>query len=113
MQDFSKLEIETSQVEASESQAHEELMNTGEVEKATMATTIKVKTGQKATATKDLSVVNKELKTDSEKLASTSDALAATIEQCSAQISYEERVKLREAEIQSLKEVAEVLTANN
>jgi len=109
--DFARLESETSASETAAAQEYTTFMNDTEVDKAVKQTDSEHKSNLITKKKGALNEASKELKTTSEEL----DAVHAYYEKLKPScvdsgISYEDRVKRREQEIQSLKEALSVLT---
>lgn len=108
-QDFGHLEVETTQLESSEAAAYTELMNSGEVEVAKMTTVHKMTVEKIAELTTELDTARKQLAGEKDSLATVNENIANAKLECSVAVTFEQRMAMREAEIQSLKEVLEVL----
>jgi hypothetical protein len=111
--DFARLESETSADEAAAAQEYTTFMNDTEVDKAVKQTDSEHKSNMITKKNSALNEAKKNHKTTTEEL----DAANAYYEKLEPScvdsgISYEDRVKRREEEIQSLKEALEVLTGS-
>jgi len=107
--DFAFLETEKTDLEATQASAYKELMNSDEVTVATKQTNLDMKKKSLASTNKSLSQATEDLKAAEEGLEGARDALALTIKKCDTGITYEERVAMREKEIQAMKEALTVL----
>jgi len=107
--DFAFLETEKTDLEATQASAYKELMNSDEVTVATKQTNLDMKKKSLASTNKSLSQATEDLKAAEEGLEGARDVLALTIKKCDTGITYEERVAMREKEIQAMKEALSVL----
>lgn len=107
--DFAREEAQRTSAEAEQANSYKKLMNSSEVDVETKKTTKQHKTKVRVDAKKELTRVTNELGDVSEALTLTQKQMEDLTTQCSAQVSFAERVKLRENEIQSLKEALTVL----
>jgi DNA repair exonuclease SbcCD ATPase subunit len=108
--DFARLESETSASEVQDADEYKTFMNDSEVDKAVKETDIEHKNGLIAKKNDANAEAKKELKVTQEEL----DAAEAYYEKLKPScvdsgITYEERVKRREEEIQSLTEALNML----
>merc|ERR1719352_159375 len=114
LSDFARLETETSTAENTNQDVYDKFMNDSEADTAVKETEIEHKSNKKDTCTDDIRDLNKNLKlTQSEldKALNYYDKLKA--ECVDTQLSYEERVQMREEEIQSLQEALKVLAGED
>jgi chromosome segregation ATPase len=114
LSDFARLETETTEAENTAAAAYEKFMNESNEDVAVKETEIEHKSNKKDTCSDDIRDLNKNLKlTQSEldKALNYYDKLKA--ECVDTQLSYEERVQMREEEIQSLQEALKVLSGED
>merc|ERR1719161_647102 len=114
LSDFARLETETEQAENSAAAAYDKFMDESNEDVAVKETEIEHKSGKKDTCVETIGDLNKNLKltqTELDKALEYYDKLKA--ECVDTQLSYEERVKLREEEIQSLQEALKVLAGED
>merc|ERR1719149_486003 len=102
--DFSRLEAETVSAEAAELAEYKTYMSESEIDKAHKEDKIKAQTSRLHSAEEELQINQEQL-----------DAAVAYYEKLKPEcvdsgITYEQRVKNREAEIQSLEEALKILT---
>merc|ERR1719265_634143 len=114
MADFARLQSETETDEGAEQEEYEKFMFESKKDKALKENEIGHKTEKKTAQEGALHSANTELKTTQEEL----DAALAYYEKLKptcvdSGITYEERVKRREAEIQSLKEALQILSGES
>jgi len=108
--DFARLESETSASEEANAQEYTTFMNDTEVDKAVKQTDVEHKNAMIAKKKSALNDATKERKTTNEELGAANAYYDKLKPSCvDSGISYEDRVKRREEEIQSLKEALEVL----
>lgn len=111
--DFSREEAARSAAEAEQAAAYKKLMNSSEVDAEVKATTRTHKKKVLGDSKKDLTRVTNELQSTSEAVNAVQKQLDEVNAQCAAQVSFEDRQKLRENEIQSLKEALTILSDLN
>jgi len=108
--DFTRLESETTDDEAAEKSRYDEFMAEAEKNKALKENEAKHKDGTKTDKESALHAAEEELKTTQEQLAAAVAYYEKLKPSCvDSGISYEERVKRREEEIQSLQEALKIL----
>jgi len=108
-EDFARQEAESTSAESQQAQEYKMLMNTSEVDVASKTTSRDFKKKQLADSKKKHSLVSGEYKNASAALEAALKQQEATKKQCDGNMSYEERVEMRDNEIQSLKEALDVL----
>jgi DNA repair exonuclease SbcCD ATPase subunit len=114
LSDFARLESEATTSEATEKDMHEKFMQKAEMDKALKQNEIGHKENTKVDKESDLHATQRELKSTQEQL----DKAMAYYEKLKptcvdSGISYEERVKRREEEIQSLQEALKILAGTD
>jgi len=108
--DFTRLETETTDDEAAEKSRYDEFMAEAEKNKALKENEAKHKDGTKTDKESALHAAEAELKTTQEQLAAAVAYYEKLKPSCvDSGVSYEERVKRREEEIQSLQEALKIL----
>jgi len=108
--DFTRLETETTDDEAAEKSRYDEFMFESEKNKALKQNEAKHKDGTKTDKESALHAAEAELKTTKEQLAAAVAYYEKLKPSCvDSGVSYEERVKRREEEIQSLQEALKIL----
>merc|ERR1719506_2066589 len=114
LSDFARLETETTESENSAANTYEKFMNESNEDVAVKETEIEHKSNKKDTATENIANLNKNLKLTQSELDEALEYYAKLKKECvDTGLSYEERVKLREEEIQSLQEALKVLAAES
>lgn len=108
-EDFARQEAESTSSESQQAEEYKMLMNASEVDVASKTTSRDFKKKQLADSKKQHSLVSGEFKNASGGLDAALKQQEATKKQCDGNMSYEERVEMRDNEIQSLKEALEVL----
>merc|ERR1719486_1477442 len=110
LSDFSRLETETQQAENSAADTYEKFMNESNEDVAVKDTEIEHKSNKKDTCVETISQLNKNLKLTQTELDKALDYYDKLNAECvDTKVSYEERVQMREEEIQSLQEALKVL----
>jgi len=114
LSDFARLETETEQTENSAASTYETFMNESNEDVAVKETEIEHKSNKKDTCTETISDLSKNLKLTQTELDKALDYYDKLKAQCvDIKVSYEERVSMREEEIQSLQEALKVLAAED
>jgi hypothetical protein len=114
LSDFARLETETTEAENTAAAAYEKFMNESNEDVAVKETEIEHKSNKKDTCADTIRDLKKNLEltqTELDKALEYYDKLKA--ECVDTQLSYEERVKMREEEIQSLQEALKVLAGES
>jgi len=110
LSDFARLETETQESENSAQSTYETFMNESNEDVAVKETEIEHKSNKKDTCTEDIASLNKNLKLTQSELDKALDYYDKLKADCvDIKVSYEERVQMREEEIQSLQEALKVL----
>merc|ERR1719313_419339 len=110
LSDFARLQTETESSESSAANAYEQFMNESNEDVAVKETEIEHKSNKKDTCSETISELNKNLKLTQEELDKALDYYDKLKAECvDTKVSYEERVQMREEEIQSLQEALKVL----
>jgi len=114
LSDFARLQTETEQSENSATTTYETFMNESNEDVAVKETEIEHKSNKKDTCTETISDLNKNLKLTQTELDKALDYYDKLKAQCvDIKVSYEDRVRLREEEIQSLQEALKALAAED
>merc|ERR1719161_487650 len=109
--DFTRLESETSAAEAQAADEYKEFMFESKKDKALKETDIKYKEGMKTDKESALHTAEAELKTSQEQLEKANTYYEKLKPSCvDSGISYEDRVKKREEEIESLQDALKILS---
>merc|ERR1719263_1783042 len=114
LSDFARLETETTEAENTAQAAYDKFMDEANEDVAVKETEIEHKSNKKDTCMETISDLTKTLKltqTELDKALEYYDKIKA--ECVDTQLSYEERVKMREEEIQSLQEALKVLAGED
>merc|ERR1719408_393748 len=110
LSDFARLQTETEQSENTAASTYEAFMNESNEDVAVKETEIEHKTNKKDTCTETIADLNKNLKLTQTELDKALDYYDKLKAECvDTKVSYEERVQMREEEIQSLQEALKVL----
>jgi len=110
LSDFARLETETQESENSAASTYETFMNESNEDVAVKETESEHKTNKKDTCTETIAELNKTLKLTQTELDKALDYYDKLKAECvDTKVSYEERVQMREEEIQSLQEALKVL----
>jgi len=110
LSDFARLETETQEAENSAASTYEAFMNESNEDVAVKDTEIEHKSNKKDTCVETISQLNKNLKLTQTELDKALDYYDKLKAECvDTKVSYEERVQMREEEIQSLQEALKVL----
>jgi hypothetical protein len=110
LSDFSRLEAQTSHDESAAAAAYEKYMNEADEDVAVKTAEVEHKTGSRALADEKNAATKKELALTQEELEKAMDYYDKLKEECvDTGLSYEDRKKAREEEIQSLKEALAIL----
>jgi len=110
LSDFARLETETEQAENSAASTYESFMNESNEDVAVKETEIEHKSNKQDTCTETIAALNKNLKLTQTELDKALDYYDKLKADCvDTKVSYEERVQMREEEIQSLQEALKVL----
>jgi len=108
--DFARLEAETKASEASQTAEFDKFMTDSKVDIRSKETDVKHKTAQNAEADRNLNLAKDDLKQTQKDLDAALEYFDKLKPSCvNADVSYEDRVKRREEELESLKEALEIL----
>merc|ERR1719440_2370690 len=114
LSDFARLETETTEAENSAAAAYEKFMNESNEDVAVKETEIEHKSNKKDTTAENIRELNKNLKLTQTELDKALEYYEKLKAECvDTQVSYEERVRMREEEIQSLQEALKVLAGED
>jgi len=114
LSDFARLETETSQAEDTAATVYEKFMNEANEDVAVKETEIEHKSDKKDTCGDDIRDLKKSLELTQTELDKALEYYEKLKAECvDTQLSYEERVKMREEEILSLQEALKVLTGED
>merc|ERR1719258_77209 len=112
MSDFSTLEADTKAAEAAAEQAYTDFMNDSKKDKAVKLKSIEMKTADKQATEKKKNDDVKDMKATQDELLAADRYYEKLKPECvdAGVVSYEDRVKAREAEIQSLRTALQILS---
>lgn len=114
LSDFARLQTETQEAENTQAETYEKFMNESNEDVAVKETEIEHKSNKKDQTTENIAELNKTLKLTQEELDKALDYYEKLKAECvDLGVSYEERVKMREEEIQSLQEALKVLNGED
>jgi len=114
LSDFARLQTETESSESSAAAAYEKFMNESNEDVAVKETEIEHKSNKKDTCSETISELKKSLKLTQSELDKALEYYESLKAECvDTQVSYEERVRMREEEIQSLQEALKVLAGED
>merc|ERR1719218_131794 len=114
LSDFARLETETQEAENTAAANYEAFMNESNEDVAVKNTEIEHKSNKKDTTGENISSLKKNLKLTQEELDKALDYYDQLKAECvDTKVSYEERVQMREEEIQSLQEALKVLAGED
>merc|ERR1719506_1779553 len=114
LSDFARLETETQEAENSAQSTYEAFMNESNEDVAVKETEIEHKSNKKDTCSETISELKKSLKLTQSELDKALEYYESLKAECvDTQVSYEERVRMREEEIQSLQEALKVLAGED
>merc|ERR1719272_762077 len=114
LSDFARLETETQEAENSAASTYETFMNESNEDVAVKETEIEHKSNKQDTCTETIAALNKNLKLTQTELDKALDYYDKLKAECvDTKVSYEERVQMREEEIQSLQEALKVLAGED
>merc|ERR1740138_1963859 len=110
LSDFARLETETQEAENTAASTYEAFMNESNEDVAVKETEIEHKSNKQDTCNETIASLNKNLKLTQTELDKALDYYDKLKAECvDVKVSYEERVQMREEEIQSLQEALKVL----
>merc|ERR1719198_1180598 len=114
LSDFARLQTETEQAENSAADTYEKFMNESNEDVAVKETEIEHKSNKKDTCEENIRELNKNLELTQTELDKALEYYEKLKAECvDTQVSYEERVRMREEEIQSLQEALKVLAGED
>merc|ERR1719263_1254328 len=114
LSDFARLETETLEAESTATNTYEKFMDESNEDVAVKETEIEHKSNKKDTCSETIRELNKNLKLTQTELDKALEYYDKLKEECiDTQLSYDERVKMREGEIQSLQEALKVLAGED
>jgi len=114
LSDFARLETETTEAENSAATTYEKFMNESNEDVAVKETEIEHKSNKKDTTSDNIRDLNKNLKLTQTELDKALEYYEKLKAECvDTKVSYEERVQMREEEIQSLQEALKVLAGED
>jgi hypothetical protein len=114
LSDFARLQTETQAAEDSQAAAYQKFMDESNEDIAVKETEIEHKSNKKDTCVETIAELNKKLKLTQEELDKALDFYDKLKKECiDTGLSYEERVRMREEEIQSLQEALKVLNGED
>jgi len=114
LSDFARLETETQEAENSAASTYEKFMNESNEDVAVKETEIEHKSNKKDSTAENISELNKNLKLTQTELDKALEYYDKLKTECiDTKLSYEERVQMREEEIQSLQEALKVLAGED
>jgi hypothetical protein len=114
LSDFARLETETTEAESSAAAAYDKFMDESNEDVAVKETEIEHKSNKKDTAEETIRELTKNLELTQTELDKALEYYEKLKAECvDTQVSYEERVRMREEEIQSLQEALKVLAGED
>merc|ERR1719408_631817 len=114
LSDFARLQTETQEAEFSATETYQKFMDESNEDVAVKDTEIEHKSNKRDTCTETIAQLNKNLKLTQTELDKALDYYDKLKAECvDTQVSYEERVRMREEEIQSLQEALKVLAGED
>jgi DNA repair exonuclease SbcCD ATPase subunit len=114
LSDFARLETETAEAESSAAAAYDQFMDESNEDVAVKETEIEHKSNKKDTCVETIGELSKNLKLTQTELDKALEYYEKLKAECvDTQVSYEERVRMREEEIQSLQEALKVLAGED